>query len=411
MKESAGFPREVHLLVAGLALLPGCTPGDSAPARVTVRDSMGVEIVESSAPLWEEAPAWTLSERPLVEIGAVEGERPYMLSSVWSARRSSDGRIAIANAGTDEIRVYDADGNHLRSIGREGEGPGDFQFVREVWWTPGDSLLAFDLRLRRAALFTSDGEVGRTVPVMPWSPEVSGPWIRGRFDDGTLIVSGEVRSGLPGPGLFDGGRRAFGRATAEGQFLNPIGEKALGRLWGFTTDRGTAYTSAPFELGVPAFAADGSRVFLGDGTGFAVEERNPDGTLTRIVRWTALRRPVTPEVVSRFREERLANARTPEERRSEEQILEGMPFPDVMPAYQTFQIDGLGHLWVERYRAPWEEDVRYWVFDPAGSWLGEIAMPAGVEPREIGADYLLGVRRDENGVEFIVLYGLDRPEG
>lgn len=35
--------------------------------------------------------------------------------------------------------------------------------------------------------------------------------------------------------------------------------------------------------------------------------------------------------------------------------------------------------------------------------------PRGVVVREIGQDYLIGVYRDDDGVESVVVYGLTRP--
>ena len=41
----------------------------------------------------------------------------------------SDGRIAIVNQGSDEIRIYDANGRFVNTFGRKGGGPGEFRNV------------------------------------------------------------------------------------------------------------------------------------------------------------------------------------------------------------------------------------------------------------------------------------------
>jgi hypothetical protein len=48
------------------------------------------------------------------------------------------------------------------------------------------------------------------------------------------------------------------------------------------------------------------------------------------------------------------------------------------------------------------------VFDAGGRWLCDVTMPAHFTPMEIGADYVLGVASDADGVETVVRYGLDR---
>lgn len=42
------------------------------------------------------------------------------------------------------------------------------------------------------------------------------------------------------------------------------------------------------------------------------------------------------------------------------------------------------------------------------AYLGTVKLPHDLNVREIGADYVLGVARDELGVEYVQLYGLDR---
>jgi len=52
-----------------LLLAAGCASGSEEPSAVTVRDSAGVRIVESSAPRWATASPWRIASQPEVEIG------------------------------------------------------------------------------------------------------------------------------------------------------------------------------------------------------------------------------------------------------------------------------------------------------------------------------------------------------
>lgn len=90
--------------------------------------------------------------------------------------------------------------------------------------------------------------------------------------------------------------------------------------------------------------------------------------------------------------------------------LRETPFPDRMPAYARLPVDALGHLWAERYRPPWEEGSSWCVFDGRGVWLGELPAPSGLRIFEIGADYVLGLERDEVGVPFVVMLPLARDD-
>lgn len=88
-------------------LVQGCTK--SAPSRTyVVRDSAGVTIVENTSPAWSSGEEWRVVEPPVVEIGVIDGDQRYQLSRVLGVGRLSDGRILVANGGSQEIRVIRA---------------------------------------------------------------------------------------------------------------------------------------------------------------------------------------------------------------------------------------------------------------------------------------------------------------
>ena len=88
--------------------------------------------------------------------------------------------------------------------------------------------------------------------------------------------------------------------------------------------------------------------------------------------------------------------------------LRETPFPEQMPLYRRLLVDAQRNLWAERYGPFREEESSWYVFDEQGVWLGEVATPTGLYIFEIGTDYVLGVRRDELDVPFVVVIPLDR---
>lgn len=141
---------------SALARLRSCAAA-AAMATVTV---LAAGCVGSDATREGEAAveSWTLGA-PSVEIGTVEGETAYLLHQVPDAIRLADGRIAVLNAGSHEVRLYGADGTHLRSIGREGDGPGEFRSPARLRHRGGDTVAVVDEGLRRTTALTLEGEV------------------------------------------------------------------------------------------------------------------------------------------------------------------------------------------------------------------------------------------------------------
>ena len=101
-----------------------CERGDPSPRDSFVSDSAGIEIVFNHSGEWAHDSPWQVASSPVVKIGVDGGPSEYELYRVQGALRLSDGRLVIANAGTFELRFYDATGTYEGSAGRRGGGPG-----------------------------------------------------------------------------------------------------------------------------------------------------------------------------------------------------------------------------------------------------------------------------------------------
>jgi hypothetical protein len=85
-----------------------------------------------------------------------------------------------------------------------------------------------------------------------------------------------------------------------------------------------------------------------------------------------------------------------------------IPFPAIFPPFSGLLLDTERHLWATEYRRPGERRTRWFIFDPAGAWLGTVEGPDGFRAHQIGLDYILGVYVDEVGLEQVRMYGLMR---
>lgn len=172
--ESPGTRLKLPLYLAGAVLATAANACDSPPSpnadsrglEPTVRDSADVRIIENPRPPSGSRLGWRIGTEPEVSIGAREGEGPYMLHRAQDALILSDGRIVVANTGSDELRVFDASGIHVATWGRRGEGPGEFSALVQVHRWRGDSLLALYSRARHLSVLDSEGNVGRAFTLL-----------------------------------------------------------------------------------------------------------------------------------------------------------------------------------------------------------------------------------------------------
>jgi hypothetical protein len=85
--------------------------------------------------------------------------------------------------------------------------------------------------------------------------------------------------------------------------------------------------------------------------------------------------------------------------------------PTRRPAYSGLAVDPSGCVWVQEFTlnvADSQQPRRWLVFDPSGSWMGAVELPANFDLFQVGEDYVLGRFRDEMDVETIRLLRLLR---
>ena len=186
----------VALVAAALVLcLSACADQDRGTGSFSLQDSAGVRVATSNQPAWTSGAGWRVDTVPLLDIGTIEGDLAYQLFRVRGAVRLNDGVIIVANAGTHQLRMYGGDGEHIRDVGRRGEGPGEFQSLNWLGLYHRDSLVAWDASSRRVSVFDRNGTFVRSM-----SLNVRGA-VRGVFDDGAVLIEESV---VRGPTDFAG---------------------------------------------------------------------------------------------------------------------------------------------------------------------------------------------------------------
>lgn len=171
--------------------------------------SLSIASLTAEVSRGQGAEIWTVTPKPLVEIGVVEGDPNYELFKAISSVRLPDGRIVVLNAGTSQLRIFDAKGTFLSAVGRNGGGPGEFMSPARVYLTSADSLLVFDRTGNKEHYFNVDGTFIRAVPNATGGSETLFPrdvWMLGRnFIDGPPVAAERQRiidilARLPEPG-------------------------------------------------------------------------------------------------------------------------------------------------------------------------------------------------------------------
>lgn len=395
-------------LPAAAVLIGGCdASGSGEDARWQVRDSAGVELVTSAV-----TPAqWALEADPILEIGAVDATGPTQLYRVLDVAILPDGGLAVANQGSEELRIFAADGTHRGSFGGEGHGPAEFDGLARVD-VFGDSLLTWDGGNQRLSVRRLDGTLARTFlldwfdgilfPVALLQPSgapagAAGPAVRPTV----LTVTARYMSQLRGTGLvidtalvsvYD-----MAGALIDSIVRIPHNARAVQRVGNLQTTLGAPYTAGA----AIAPSADGTGFCHAFGSAPEILCRGRDG-VRRLIRVEIPTRPVTEAHVDRYWDEAQEDAN---ERRRDalRRMRETMPFPAAFPAFDQLIRDDRGRLWTRRYRTP-DDRHDQWLILADGRWIGRLATPVGYRVMDIRGDHLAGVWQDTLGVEYVRVY-------
>lgn len=430
-----GGTRALVVGVAAAVVLLGSTATDPVRAQedgAVIRDSAGVTVVEN-APLDENgqvgvgpgADGLRLAASPALEIGSVSGEGPEAFHRIQGAVRLSDGRIAVADGGSGEIRIFGPDGEHIRSVGGPGGGPGEFTpsfggatGLVALEGTAGDTLRAYDMMASRVTVFAPDGSFVRTVSLAsPPGPLGSRPGPVGWLEDGTFVARARRTDGQEIPRSPEG---TIHRSVETLVFYGPGGEvrDTVGRFAGDEEflaisrpdDSGQisiGTTAVPFARSLAA-AAGPARVAATPTERRAIRVFRADGRLERIVLHGRRPKPVDGDRWEAWVERYLASVEEESRRRRLRNQFRRMPRPATAPAIGRVLLDRRGRLWVRDFRPLTREDrsSRWTVHDRRGRRRAAVELPARFRPTDIGPDWVMGVWEDELEVQRVRLYEL-----
>jgi len=344
-------------------------------------------------------------------VGSAEGERGNaLLFRALSARLLSGGELLVSNSGSQELLVFDSSGLETRSFGSLGEGPGEFgrQSSMMILSVFGDSVAVADRR--RIQVFGLNGNWGRTILLTATNgfgiPNPVASFSNGNWLGYLPVGSGNVGWGEIGEPI----EMSFGlvRYSRDGASAEPFTTvKGRPRAIADTGLGGRGFPYVPLTA-APSYAVHGTSILLNVSGNPELLRIQGDGAVEAIYRWDIPRTSVE-DIWSRFSSAFVEGLDESERVRAENLLaMRDLPIPTLVPAVASILVDSEGYIWAERYRLPWER-TRIWdVLDATGKWLGKLKTPDGLGIQEIGSDFILGIHRDDLGVERAVVYDLFR---
>jgi hypothetical protein len=432
--QAPGAPafRRRKLLAAGaLAALAACSGGgDGEPAgaeewrseTITAGNVTTVRTISGS--IW----GGTARLEEELSIGVEAGDDPYMLGSVRALATDGD-EIFVLDQQVPAIRVYDAAGRHLRDIGKDGEGPGEFRRPESMVLGADGRIFVRDPRTGRITIFSRQGAAVGSIPVRSGF-STGTPMVV--THDGTLYNYQLLNQGADVRDWQLAMVPRFENESEEGEPIRPPELDFEEMRIEARREGSTSINSVPFAPSSSWTLAPSGAVIAGVSTDYTFEIHYPDGRVTRVEKaWRPV--PVEPAEAAWQKRRATANMRSTDP----EWVWNGPEVPTTKPAFSSFLADHAGRIWVNRpgagyhtegeclenpsidevseaYSEPcWREHSTWDVFDEEGRYLGDADLPEGIQmypAPHIDDTVFLSAFQDDLGIVLVKRYRIVLPE-
>lgn len=353
--------------------------------------------------LWEvgaETP-WKLV--PETEIGALQGDPETVFSTVSGLAVDGESRILAIDRDTKELRFYAADGTYLRSVGGEGEGPGEYTGANGLVRLPSDSLLVVDQEGARYTVLGPEGEFGRTIqrrlPFYGWVFE-------GGVDHGRVYERFRVGRGEEAEAALFGTELRNSGAPLDTVMLPAVREPPLEiEPFKVETERFSSYMQVPFTP-EHVYLLDGEGgVWFGRGDRFHLYHVTLAGDTLREIALETDPAPVTDAELAEWRQSEFV-----QDFENDGGEIDESRVPATKPYFDGLALDPDGNLWVSTPTGP--NEFGFAVFDPDGRYLGRLGFSGAerigwVDP-VIHDGRLYVVTQDDLGVNRIRVFRIER---
>jgi hypothetical protein len=247
----------------------------------------GVRCVVNPAEPMEKAVIATAKE--LWRIGGETDDENEFFGVITQLLTDKKGDVYLLDAQLNQVKVFSASGEFIRSIGREGEGPGEFRSGVGMFFTDDGKIAVMQVAPGRIVLLTPEGEPAGEHPLPVREDGGMVILLGGSSRGGNLVIAGAVNAFSEG--RFDQ-TRYLARLALDGKetakyhsetrtidFSKPVLDDTV---WD-TFDR-------RWTVGI-----DGRVYACTNYTDYRIQVWNPDGTTNRVIETQYTHQKRTPE--------------------------------------------------------------------------------------------------------------------
>lgn len=154
----------LFLISAVLVLCFLVSAGHPSSQKTRTEQQNGVTIISNpKTPCPENGIPIRIVFTEELSIGTKEGDENYMFGNDVIFNTDDKGNFYVTDWDRRRILKFDSEGNYLLTIGKKGQGPGDFQNISKVRFDPDGNLYVVDIVSRKISFFDPKGNFLRMI--------------------------------------------------------------------------------------------------------------------------------------------------------------------------------------------------------------------------------------------------------
>ncbi|MCJ7579585.1 MAG: 6-bladed beta-propeller [Candidatus Aminicenantes bacterium] len=356
------------LLPISLIVIVSSCSQDKTEWNGTIENKDGVTIVKNPKESMFQGEIFTLEED--LSIGQIEGTEEYRFGYLWKMLVDEKENIYIINyAGSEmQIKVFDRLGTYIRSIGRMGQGPGEFTQASRLQITPNNELMVLDTNSSKLIYFSLDGDFLRRAPFLG----VRASNVQVNSNGNYFFFSAEYQGQRVSEAIYAANKlELFGPDL---NFIKLIAKDEYRDIHGSIAPPWMIIRFPSIDLAICGFS-ETYELQIYDLNGHLVQKIFKD---------------FDPVEIDEYEKEKRDWTRA-----------KGLP--KYFPAFEDLSVDEEGRIYVQTFERQMDKDEFYFdVFEPDGKYIAKIPLKTFPEYWKNGKMYTF--EEDENGYLYIKRY-------
>jgi hypothetical protein len=371
---------------------------------------VGALTIALATPLLAQAPATRALANP-----EEYGESFDLLTSL---RELPNGKLLVVDGGPKALLHVDFTAGTHTQIGRNGQGPGEYQFPGELIPFLGDSTILVDRASRRMIPVSMDGKMGKVIPYPEHVPGFSE--VRGSDPKGRLYIQASAFNLGPGTrGSIDMPDSTTIVRWDRGSKVDTIGRVRLPSTKvnqsGTSNQRSIMIMQQPYAGQDDWAVTRDGRVGIVRLTDYHVEWAGDRPAKGAPVKWDPVKVGAAEKeaFMARTRDTRgrfsvsvggASRATPPSQPREAKE--EDFNWPETKPPFVPRNVftSPEGELWVQRSTAAKDSVPVYDVFNATGNLAARVSLPKGRRLVGLGNGTAYATRTDEDGLQWLERY-------